>query len=166
MPLPVGTYSPFVGSLRDHGGEVGTWQMHGLLIDDANFVANQALRDAMVLAINNVTLGVTIYHDYGGLYTIVNPISDAASVSAQRENKILVRYHDVTTLEKLTYTLPTVDLPALTFLTEANDMVQISGAGASAAVVALVTAHEDFVVNPRTNNLTLVDSIEYVGRNS
>lgn len=165
MGLGAGSYSPYAMSLRDHGGEVGTFGVHGLLISSANFTAYQALRDAFDAGIVGATLGVCIYSDYGGLYTIVNPISKAASVSAQRENKLLVRYYDVTTYELLTATIPTIDLPGLVFLSEANDFIQISGTGTPTFITALIAAWENFVVNPRTNNLTVVASMEYVGRN-
>lgn len=162
MGLPAGVYSPFEISLRDKGGEIGSFGVHGLLLSAANWVANQALAAAFVAAIEGATLGVTVRWQYGN-ETIVNPVDKASSASAQRENKLLIRYHDVTTLEKMTASIPTISLPALVFLDEANDFVALDD---PAFMVALVDAWQDFVVNPRTDNLTLVDSAEFVGRRS
>jgi len=163
MALYVGTSSPFEASFRDKGGEVGTFSVTGLPIDADTFDDNQALRVTFVAKLVAATLGVLIYSDYGGMKTVVNPISKAASASAQRENKVLVRYHDVTLLERMTATIPTINLPGLSFETDAKDFVAL---GTPTFISELVTAWQAFVVNPRNNALTIIDSIEYVGRNS
>lgn len=160
--LPVGEYSPFDISLRDHGGEIGVMGAYGLLITEEDYDANGALAATFVAAIEGATLGVTVKWNYDNLH-VVNPIDKAASASAQRENKLLVRYHDATTLEKLTYTIPTISLPSLVFLDEANDFVDLT---TPAFMATLVAAHQAFIVNPRTNNPTLIDSAQFVGRRS
>ncbi len=162
MGLPAGTYSPFSMSLRDHGGEVGNFGVYGLLLVEEDFDANVALATAFVADLEAATLGVTVKWNYGN-EVIVNPIDKAASASAQRENKLLVRYHDVTTLEKMTATIPTISLPSLVFLSEANDFVSMA---TPSFITDLVAGWELFVVNPRTNNLTNIDSLEFVGRRS
>jgi len=109
-----------------------------------------------------VTLGQLVQSNYGGELRIVNPVAKAASASAQRENKLLVRFFDSVTFKRFSYAIPTVDLPNLVFLSEARDFVDPT---TPAAVVALVSAHQAFIVNPETGNLTTIENLEYVGRN-
>lgn len=161
MPLGAGTYSPYSQSFRDKGGEVGNFAVYGIPQTAVDFTANNALAAALETALDTATLGVVIQWSYGGIQTIVNPSGKASSASAQRENKLLVRYHDSVNLKVLTASIPTIDLPSLTFLTDANDFVDIT----VPPLAAVVAAWEDFVVNPETGNLTVVDSMEYVGRN-
>jgi len=163
MSLGAGTYSPIEISLRDKGGEVGTMRAYGITITEADFDDDQTLRTAFVTAIDGATLGQLIQSNYGGELRIVNPVSKASSASAQRENKLLVRYYDSVTFEKFTSTIPTIDLPNLVFETDARDFVSKAS---PAAIVALVSAWQAFIVNPETQNLTLIDSLEYVGRNT
>lgn len=161
MGLGAGTYSPFEVSLRDKGGEVGTMRVFGVPLVEEDYDADQALRTAFTTAIDAACLGVLIQSNYGGELRIVNPVSKAASASAQRENKLLIRYYDSVTFEKFTASLPTIDVPNLVFETDANDFVSKA---APASIVALVAAWQAFVVNPETANLTLIDSLEFVGR--
>lgn len=162
MSLGAGTYSPFDISLRDKGGEVGTLGLYGILQTAETFAANNTLAAAFKGAIVNAVLGQVIQWSYGGITTIVNPSGKASSSSAQRENKLLIRYHDVTTLKVLTATIPTINLPNLVFLTDANDFVSLAS---PSFMSGLVTAWEAFISNPETGNLTVIDSAEYVGRN-
>lgn len=121
MPLGAGTYSPFSASFRDKGGEVGNFGVHGILVTEDDWAADVALGVALLTALNAATLGVTVKWAYGGIETIVNPSGKAASASAQRENKLLIRYHDSVNLKVLTASIPTIDLPNLVFLTDANE---------------------------------------------
>lgn len=162
MGLGAGTYSPFTASFRDKGGEVGNFGVHGILITEDDWAVDVGLGVAFLTALNAATLGVTVKWAYGGIETIVNPSGKAASVSAQRENKLLIRYHDAVNLKVLTASIPTIDLPNLVPLTEANDFMSLAS---PAFMVALVSAWQAFVVNPETNNLTVIDSAEFVGRN-
>lgn len=162
MPLGAGTYSPFDLSFRDKGGEVGNFGVYGLLQNETDFAANNTLAAALKTALDAACLGQLIQWSYGGIQTIVNPSGKASSPSAQRENKLLIRYHDATTLKVMTASIPTIDLPNLVFETDANDFVSLSS---PSFMTGLVTAWQAFVVNPETNNLTVIDSAEYVGRN-
>jgi len=162
MSLPTGDYSPYRQSFRDKGGEIGTFRVYGLPLSEANFDAYIALAQDFQDAVEAATLGVVVEVEYG-ILTVVNPIALPASASAQRENKLLVRYHDLTTLEKMTASIPTIDLPQLVFLSEARDKVNMT---TPTFIADLKTAWEDFVVNPRTANLTIIDSMEFVGRNT
>jgi hypothetical protein len=162
MPLGAGNYSPFEASFRDKGGEVGNFGVYGLLQNEDDFAANNTLAEALNTALNNATLGQEVQWSYGGIQTIVNPSGKASSASAQRENKLLIRYHDAVNLKVMTATIPTIDLPNLVFETDANDFVSLSS---PSFMSGLVTAWQAFVVNPETNNLTIIDSAQYVGRN-
>lgn len=162
MPLGAGTYSPFEASFRDKGGEVGNFGVYGIPVEPADETDMITAATAFNTALNNATLGQEVQWSYGGIQTIVNPSGKAASASAQRENKLLIRYHDVTTLKVMTATIPTIDLPNLVFETDANDFVSLAS---PAFMVALVSAWAAFVTNPETGNLTVIESAEYVGRN-
>jgi len=162
MPLGAGPYSPFSAAFRDKGGEVGSFGVFGLLQNETDFTTNNTAAAALKTALDNAALGQLVSWEYGGILTVVNPSGKASSASAQRENKLLIRYHDATTLKVLTASIPTIDLPNLVFETDANDFVSLAS---PAFMVALVSAWEDFVVNPETNNLTVIDSAQYVGRN-
>jgi len=161
MSLGAGTYNPFSASFRDKGGEIGTFSVYGPLIVEADFDDDRALATTFNAKLNAATLGQEVAWEYG-IQTIVNPSAKASSASAQRENKLLVRYHDDTTLAVLTASIPTIDLPNLAFENDANDFVDMT---TPAMISELKTAWEAFVVNPATGNGTIVDSMEYVGRN-
>lgn len=162
MPLGAGAYSPFEASFRDKGGEVGTFAVYGLLVTEENWADNIVLATAFNTALVGAVLGQEVQWSYGGVQTIVNPSGKAASASAQRENKALFRYHDIVNLKVMTGTVPTINLPILAFETDANDFFALAS---PAAILALVNAWQAFVVNPETNNLTHIDSGQYVGRN-
>lgn len=163
MGLGAGVYSPYAASLRDKGGEVGTFRVFGLPIDEENYDTYQGLRTTFDTALDAAVLGVLIQSDYGGELRIVNPVTKAASASAQRENKLLVRYYDSVTFARLSASIPTIDLPQLVFETDARDFVSQAS---PAFIVSLKAAWQAFVVNPETGNLTLIDTLEFVGRNT
>jgi len=163
MPLGAGTYSPYAASFRDKGGEVSTFRVFGLPMSEEDYDTNQAARVAFTSALDGACLGVLIQSDYGGELSIVNPVTKASSASAQRENKLLVRYYDSVTFAKLTASIPTIDLPQLVFETDARDFVSQT---TPAFIVTLKSTWQAFVVNPETGNLTLIDSLEFIGRNT
>jgi len=162
MPLGAGEYSPFEISFRDKGGEVGNMGVYGIPVEPADETAMITAATAFKSALDAATLGVIVQWSYGGIQTIVNPSGKASSPSAQRENKLLIRYHDATNLKVMTASIPTIDLPNLVFETDANDFVSLSS---PSFMSGLVTAWQAFVTNPETGNLTIVDSAQYVGRN-
>jgi len=179
MPLPIGLYQPFTIAYRDKGGEIGTMSGYGPLVDltesdpeilqDAIIAADLAW-DTFLLATNAITLGVTVHAHYIQ-DLLINPVSNAASASAQRENKLLVRYHSATSLQKATMTVPTIDLPNLVFETDAKDFVSKTLWTAGGTVMSdWVTAFQNFVKVPApddyTPELVVVDSLEFVGRNT
>lgn len=164
MPLGIGTRNPFEISFRDKSDSIGTMRCYALLtdVDGGNYEDNNTAAAAFVAALDAATLGVVARWQYQNEH-IVNPVSIPSSASAQRENKLLVRFHDVTTLAKNTFTIPTIDLPNLVFETDAKDFVSKSS---PAAIATLVTQIQTFVTSPTDGNLVIVDSLEFVGRNS
>lgn len=163
MPsLGAGVYYPLSVSYRDHSQEIGHLRVYSLPTSGDDFADNNTQVEAFITALNAVCLGQLVQWQWADL-TVVDPIHFPASASAQRENKLLVRYHDVTTLKKLTATIPTINLPVLVFLSEAKDFVSMS---TPSTIATLCTNWVATVVNPETGNLTVVDSLEFVGRNN
>jgi hypothetical protein len=162
MPLGAGVYYPLSVSYKDHTQEIGRLRVYSLQTNGDDFADNQTAVEALIAALNAAVIAVLVDWSWGDL-TIVDPITFPGSPSSQRENKLLVRYHDVSTLKKMTATIPCINLPALVFLSEAKDYVSLA---APSFMPTLVSAWGNAVVNPETGNLTEVDSLEFVGRRS
>lgn len=164
MGLGVGVYNPFEMSLRDKGGEIGSFRANGQVTDTdgGNYEDNNTAAATFEAAVAAACLGVPVKWSYQNEH-ILNPVDKASSASAQRENKLLIRYHGVTSLQKFTAAIPTINLPVLVFLTEANDFVNMT---TPAAIATLVTQWQAFVTNPNDGNAVIVDSLEFIGRNS
>lgn len=162
MALGAGVYYPLEVSYKDHTQEIGHLRVFSLQTNGDDFADNQTAVEALIAALNGAVLGTLVSWQWGDL-TVVDPVTFPGSPSAQRENKLLVRYHDVSTLKKMTATIPTINLPSLVFLSEARDYVSLA---TPSFIPTLVSAWGDAVVNPETNNLTEVDSLEFVGRRS
>lgn len=171
--LEVGQYSPFSISYRDKSGEIGnmngfgTWAAIG---DAEDMEAAYLAFTSFVGAVNAITLGVNTENTFTFL-NIVDPVSLPASASAQRENKLLVRYHDSVTLKKATISIPTIDLPNLVFETDAKDFVSktLWGTGVNTVMTDFITKFQAFVKVPKPDvagNTTVVDSLQFVGRNT
>lgn len=179
MSLAIGLYQPFTIAYRDKGGEIGVISGYGPLLDleepvaadlQTAIIAADLAWDTFLLATNAITLGVTVHAQYMQ-DLLINPVSKAASASAQRENGLLVRYHSATGLQKATLTIPTIDLPNLVFLPEAEDKVSLTGWTAGGTVMSdWVTAFQNFVKVPVADDVTpelvVIDSLEFVGRNT
>lgn len=160
MALGAGHYFPFEASFRDHSDKVGTMRVYVIPFDPDTLADNLIQVTAFNTAIVGAVLGQEIKWSWDGEH-VVNPVAIPASASAQRENKLLVRYHDSVTFKKLTATIPTINLPVLIFETDAHDFVSKT----SPSSIALITTEwSSTVVNPETGNLTIVDSFEFVGR--
>jgi len=162
MSLDIGVYDPVEVSFRDQSKEIGTFRAYGLELTEATFDAMQAIAEDFVEAMNGITLGTLAKWTYGQERINDNTTLPGNS-SAQRENKLRIYYHDITTQKKLTASVPTIFLPSLVFLSEAKDYVNMT---TPAQIVAFKTAWEDFVVNPASGNLTVIDAMEFVGTNT
>jgi hypothetical protein len=122
----------------------------------ANFVAETALIAALETAIDGVSMCNLV-----GTDTIAvrqrNLNGASTNRDAQREKKWLARYHDFVTNKKYRVEIPCADL---SILAPASDFADT----ANAAFIALKTAWELVVRSPDDNNLTILDSLEFVGR--
>lgn len=121
-----------------------------------NFVAENALLVTLSAALAAVTLGNLVGLDIVS-ERLVNLGVAPTNVNAQREKKWLVRYHDATTLTKYSAEIPCADLSILATASDFADP-------ASGPYVALKAAWEAVVRSPDDNNLTIFDSMQFVGR--
>lgn len=166
MPsLPAGNYLPSSISLIDRTEETGVFRVYGRVITAANFDAQATLWTALTAAANALTIGsvVKTVHGVEVVYASVIPTDNAA----QRENKLLIRAQTASGI-KATYTLPTVDLQLLTFLTGAKDFcATTTEQGATEEVTDFIEAFEAFAVEPRSGTVAMaVRSLQFVGRNT
>jgi hypothetical protein len=159
--LPAGSYQPAEISFLDAGNEVGTCRFFGSILNAGNMVAKTALWAALLTATDEITLGARkkdIYNDET-LYLVSQPTNGAA-----RETKLLVQFMDSTTGERMTTSIPTLTptLPLYVVNINARDVVRMD---APTEIVDFIGAFNDFAVNPRNGNATVVVGLEVVGRN-
>jgi len=106
-------------------------------------------------ALDAVTLGTRSLVGWGQEEVVSNTI--APSNAAQIETELLVLLQGETSEEPFSFRIPTADYTAFNFASPpAGDSVIISGAGASAATLALVAAIEAVAVNPEDSAEALV----------
>lgn len=98
---------------------------------------------ALQTALDAVTLGVRARQAWGQQSVISN--TPPASANAQIETEILVRVRGATTEAPWSFRIPTVDYAAFNWI---GDSAILSGAGASAATVALIDAIEALAKMP------------------
>lgn len=162
MALPVSYWGQTLNdnTLKPNGEpESGSFRVPVITLTAANLVAQQALHAALAAAVAGVTLG-TVRHTTTLLEETIGTSSPAASTYAQRENKFLCRYHDVTTGQKYRVSLPTADLATLPANSEFLDLT--GGVG-----LALKDAFEAVVRSPADGTHAVeLDSVQFVGRNS
>lgn len=144
-------------SILDYDKESSTVGVRGADVTAGNFVAQEALMDAIVAAIDGVSIG-TVYKNERTYAVNESPKTPPASKFAQRETKWLVRYTDDTDPNgDGSFEIPAADLALLG--TNTKELVLTAGAGQ-----ALVTALEAGMVSKLGNAITVVDVI-HVGRN-
>lgn len=152
-------------TLRDATNEVTT---HTIYFDEITPVSLPGLLGQLGVY-NTALLGITngvLAKDRWGEETIVSN-AIPTDKSAQRESKLLVQYQGVTTQKPYVLTIGTVDFDVLNFVVGGKDAVIFQGAGASAAILAWVTAFEALASTPdnEAENVIVV-GMRYVGRNS
>jgi hypothetical protein len=161
MTLPAGTYAPASITYLDAGNEVSSLSLYGKVITAGTFVADTASFATLITKTNDITLGVNIRHAYGNEVIIggVQPTNGAA-----RETKLLVQYQDVTTGERYTTTVPTLDpaIPSYVQNINAKDVVRLDE---PPAIADFKAAFEGFAHAPRTGNSITVVGLKVVGRN-
>jgi len=145
--------------MYDYNGEPSTVTIPTADLTAANIVASMAAGDALVTAIEGITLGLSSVKTYVAKRSPLSGDVRATDAGAQRELKWLVRYHDSVTFVRGTTEIPTADTAQLD---PANrGYAEIGDAG---VVDAFVTAFEAFALGP-SGNAAVVDDILLVGRN-
>lgn len=138
-------YSAEVEGIRLYAGEITAVSIAGFLSD---FGDVQTAMDA-------VTLGVRSKQSWGEETVLSN--TRAASKNAQIETQMLVRCMGATSEAPFSFRIPTVDYTAFNYADPpAGDTVIISGAGATAATIALVAALEAFCKMPNDETEAIV----------
>jgi len=122
-------------SLRVYAGEITAVSLPGLLTQIGAFTT----------ALDAVTLGTRSKVTWGEETVVSNLVPAAAD--AQVETELLVKYMGNTSEQPFSFRLPTVDYTAFNFVPNTDEVV-FSGAGATAATLALVTAFEALAKNP------------------
>lgn len=141
-------------------GEASHATFPGTTLTAANFDAQDTLMDNLRAAIVGVISGKINIESRVAVVEEVSatPVTDK---DAQRERKWLCRYHDASTGERYTLTVPTADSAILATNSEEMDLDD-AGAG-----LAFKTAFDAYVKVYVAGSLhsTLLDSATLVGRN-
>jgi len=115
---------------------------------------------ALVSAVDAVTLGTISQTSWGERTVLSN--TRPSNKAAQLESSMLVSLIGNTTEEPFSFRIPTVDFTAFNYASPpAGDNVIISGAGASAATTALITAIQALCKTPwdETEEVTVVSML-------
>ena len=146
MPA-LGGRQPVAISYRDYSGETASIRLYGGEITAVSLPGFLTLFGALKTALDAVTLGVRAKESWGEETTVSN--ARAATKDAQVETELLVRCHGATSQAPWSFRIPTVDYTAFNFADPpAGDSVILSGAGASAATVSLISAIEALAKMP------------------
>jgi len=138
-------YSGEVKSIRFYTGEITAVSLPGLLTGLGTLAS----------ALDGVTLGVRASQSWGEQTIVSNDLP--ATKDAQIESEMLVRVQGATSEAPWSFRIPTVDSTAFNYADPpAGDAVIISGAGASAATTALVSAIEALVKMPNDESEAVV----------
>lgn len=141
----------------DASNEKTTSGFYGTTFTSANFDSQVGLQDALISAIDGITLGTL--NQYTRQAAIVDGSSTPpANQFAQREVKWRVVYADDVTGKEGEVEIGTADLALLVPGTELMDVS--AGAG-----LAFVTAFENYQKGPETGNDVTFLRAEFVGRN-
>lgn len=161
MPA-IGTRQPIVYSYRDYSGETKTIRLYAGEITAVSLPGLLTELAALETALDAVTLGVRAKQSWGSETIVDN--SRASVKDAQVESELLVRVQGATNEAPWSFRIPTVDYTAFNYADPpAGDQVIISGAGASAATTALITALEDTLRMPDDDSeLVVVVGMEVV----
>jgi len=138
-------------TLPDYEGKVGTVSVFVPLYTAGTFTAQQGLVDALVAAIDAVTLA-PIKNDSRLLQDIGFAVANPSDVNAQRGTKWLVRMVEAVSGNSVIFRIPAADLSLLS--AGSANMNISSGAGA-----ALVAAIEAIVVSNDGTGVTVTEIV-------
>lgn len=163
MALPISNYELLLAdnTLKPNGEpETTTFSVPITTLTPSNVAATVTLTGTLAAAIAALTLGNFLKSAVTYDRHLIGA-GPAASTAAQRENKWLVRYHDATTFQKYRVEIGTADL---TLLPANEEFLDIVSAGPG---LDFKNAFEAVVASPADSSHTVVvDSIQFVGRNS
>ena len=151
----IGGRQPYSVSYRDYSGETKSIQLFTGEITAVSIAGLLADLGDLNTALDAVTLGVRAKQHWGEETIVSN--ARATDKNAQVESELLVRCQGATTERPFSFRIPTVDYQAFNYADPpAGDAVIISGAGATAATTALVSAIEAVAKMPDDETEALV----------
>ncbi len=154
MPA-IGGRQPITIQYRDYSGEVKSIRLYAGELTAVSLPGFLTQFGALQTSLDAVTLGVRSAQSWGE-ETIVS--NERATVKdAQIETEMLVRVMGATSEAPWSFRIPTVDYTAFNYADPpAGDSVILSGAGASAATTALISAIEAVVKMPNDETEAVV----------
>lgn len=160
---------------QDFSKEESTVKYTSVKLDGDNYDAQIVLAHNLRTATDNITLGARIQE------TVVSERNNSAAATptntaAQRENKWLIAYRDVTQYydapstafpnagygKKFTLDVPTADLSLLP--SGHSDTIDPAASGLPSAITAYITAFEAFQKSPYNGDVEITEIVA-VGRN-
>lgn len=139
--------------------ETATMEVAVATITAANLVAQTALHDTLITAIDNLIIGVEAKRALIANRTLLSGLP-ASDPLAQKENRWLVRYHGSTNFRKYVVSIGTADLTLLAGGSEFLDITTVATPGkAFADAFAAVVRDPNDVAES-----VVVDSIQFVSR--
>lgn len=140
--------SPAFISGIDAGNEAYSFSLFGALLDDTNWVDQQALWATLITKATALQLGAKRTTSYGNEvhYTYSQPTNGAA-----REIALALQCKDTTTQERWSYRLPCINPATPTYVlnNDAKDVVRLD---VPTAITDFITAFNAFAVSPTTGN--------------
>lgn len=162
MAVPVSFYSETIAdnTVKANGEpESSSWQVAIAPLTAANVVAQTALLATLSTAVEAVVIG-NLLNTQVIFHKDAISSAPAALQAAQRENKLLIRYHGATSNQKFRTSLPTFDLTLLPNHSEFLDLTTSPGDALKAAFEAVVRNPND------SSEVVIVDTAQFVGRNT
>lgn len=154
---PIGNRNPVYVQYIDHSGERRSFAGFSGAVTLATIVAFLAQFGDLQTALDAVTLGNRSEQAWGEKSVITNTVP--ANAAAQIETEVLVSGYGTATQIPWSSRIPTADYTAFNWI---GDEAILSGAGASAATLALVTAIQTLLKEPQTGEAIVVTSIRVV----
>lgn len=134
MPA-LGDRSPLSISYMDHSAELRAVGLYSGVLTAGTLPGFLTAFGALQAAIDAVVLGVRARQAFGTQTIVSN--TPPANANAQIETEVLVRARGATTQAPYSFRIPTVDYAKFNWI---GDSAVLSGAGATAETLALVTA--------------------------
>jgi len=155
--LPNGTYQPAELSYLDRSREVSKFSCWGAVITAANHDAQATLWADVVTQVQALSEGTLIRKAYESetLYAQVLPGVN----SAQREDKLLIRYRNSANGRAYQCTIPCIDYTSLSIIPNTKGYVDLDG------ITDFVTAFTLFAVDPINSHAIEVMSAQLKTRN-